>query len=103
MQADVVTLDAAGPSAPASERPGAGEPLIHQVMRGGKRLRPPETLAAIRERAKRELARLPETLRRLDAKATYPVEIAAELKALAVQVDRRLKVLAPTAATKEPG
>jgi hypothetical protein len=42
-------------------------------------------------------------LRRLDAKATYPVEIAAELKALAVQVDRRLKALAPTAAAKEPG
>jgi len=101
MQADSLTLDAAGASAPETARPGA-EPLIHPVMRGGKRLRPPETLAAIRERAKRELARLPEPLRRLDAKATYPVEIAAELKALAAQVDRRLEALAPTAAGREP-
>jgi nicotinate phosphoribosyltransferase len=90
MQADIVTLDAAGPSAPASERPGAGEPLIHQVMRGGNRLQPPETLFAIRERAKRELARLPEPLRRLDAKATYPVEVSKELKALAAEVDKRI-------------
>ena len=103
MQADILTLDAAGSSAPARERPGAGEPLIHQVMRGGNRLRGPETLAAIRERTKRELARLPEPLRRLDPKATYPVEIAAELKALAAQVDRRLEGLAPTTAAKEPG
>jgi nicotinate phosphoribosyltransferase len=71
-------------------------------MRGGTRLRPPETLAAIRERAKRELARLPEPLRRLDAKATYQVEIAAELKALAAQVDRRLKAVASTAAAENP-
>jgi nicotinate phosphoribosyltransferase len=102
MQADILTLDAAGPSTPASARPDGGEPLIHQVMRGGNRLQPPETLAAIRERAKRELARLPEPLRRLDAKATYPVEITAELKALAAQVDRRLEALTPTAAATEP-
>jgi nicotinate phosphoribosyltransferase len=97
MQTDILTLDATDRSAPASQRPGAGEPLIHQVVHGGNRLQPPETLAAIRERAKRELARLPEPLRRLEATATYPVEIAAELKALAAQVDRRLK----TAAAKE--
>jgi nicotinate phosphoribosyltransferase len=101
MQGDILTLDAASPSAPASERPGGDEPLIHQVMRGGNRLRPPETLAAIREHAKRELARLPEPLRRLDAKATYPVEITAELKALAAEVDRRLQALAPTGAAKQ--
>jgi nicotinate phosphoribosyltransferase len=61
-------------------------------MRGGNRLRPPETLAAMRERAKRELARLPEPLRRLDAKATYPVEITEELKVLAAEVDSRMKL-----------
>jgi nicotinate phosphoribosyltransferase len=94
MEADSLTLDA-GPSAPPAARQGA-EPLIHEVMRGGTRLRPPETLAAIRERAKHELARLPEPLRRLEAGATYPVEIADELKALAAQVDRRLSALAST-------
>jgi nicotinate phosphoribosyltransferase len=101
MQGDILTLDAAAPSAPASERPGGAEPLIHQVMRGGNRLRPQETLAAMRERAKRELARLPEPLRRLDTKATYPVEIAAELEALAAEVDRRLLALERTGAAKE--
>lgn len=88
MQADLVSLDGAAPSGPAGERPG--EPLLHQVMRGGKRLRPPETLAAMRARAKAELARLPDPLRALVPAATYPVEIAAELKALAAAVDRRL-------------
>jgi nicotinate phosphoribosyltransferase len=103
MQVDILSLDTASQSSPASERPGSDVPLIHQVMRGGNRLRPPETLAAMRERAKRELARLPEPFRRLDAKSTYPVEIAAELKALAAEVDRRLQALAPTGAAKETG
>jgi nicotinate phosphoribosyltransferase len=83
-------LDAASPSSPASERLGSDEPLIHQVMRSGNRLRPPETLGAMRKRAKRELARLPEPLRRLDAKATYPVEVSKELKILSEEVDKRI-------------
>jgi nicotinate phosphoribosyltransferase len=68
-----------------------GEPLIVQVMRNGKRLQPPEPLAAIRERAKRELEHLPEPLRRLEPQATYPVEIAPELEELAAAVDRRMQ------------
>lgn len=91
MQADVLTLDDAVPA--AGKRPA--EPLLHQVMRGGKRLQPSETLAALRERARRELDRLPEPLRRLEASAKYPVEIAAALKALAAEVDRRLQAPAP--------
>ena len=69
----------------------AGEPLIQLVMQGGRRLRPPEALAEIRLRAKRELECLPEPLRRLEPSATYPVEIADELKKLAAEVDRRLQ------------
>jgi nicotinate phosphoribosyltransferase len=65
-----------------------GEALIVPVMRGGKRLAPAETLAAIRERAARELARLPEPLRQLDPSAAYPVTVAEALKALAAQADR---------------
>jgi nicotinate phosphoribosyltransferase len=68
-----------------------GEPLIQPVMQGGRRLRPPETLADIRGRAKRELERLPEPLRRLAPDATYSVEIADELVKLAAEVDRRLQ------------
>jgi nicotinate phosphoribosyltransferase len=70
------------------EKPG--EPLIQPVMRGGKRLRPPETLADIRLRTKRELERLPEPLRRLEPSATYSVEVADELVKLAAEVDHRM-------------
>ena len=69
----------------------AGEPLLQPVMRSGRRLRPVEPLAEIKLRAKRELARLPEPLRRLDPEATYPVEVAPELVALAAEVDRRMQ------------
>ncbi len=57
------------------------------VMRGGKRLSPSPTLAQIRERAARELARLPEPLKCLETGIDYPVTIAPALRALAAQVD----------------
>jgi nicotinate phosphoribosyltransferase len=68
-----------------------GEPLIQQVMERGRRLRPPETLTDIRRRVKRELERLPESLRHLEPNATYPVEVADELVKLAAEVDHRLR------------
>ncbi|HXF67553.1 MAG TPA: nicotinate phosphoribosyltransferase [Burkholderiales bacterium] len=69
--------------------PQPGEALLVPVMRGGRRLAAPEPLQAIRERAARELARLPERLRALDpAEPPYRVEIAPALRSLADQVDR---------------
>ena len=65
-----------------------GETLVTPVMRGGKRLSPAPTLAQIRERAARDLARLPDPLKRLEAGASYPVTIADALKALAAAADR---------------
>lgn len=67
-----------------------GEPLLHLVMKDGRRVAPQETLAAIRERAARELARLPEPLRRLEAGSTYPVDVSEKLRRLADAVDARL-------------
>lgn len=67
-----------------------GEPLIQLAMQGGHRVAPSPSLAEIRTRAARDLGRLPEALRRLEAGATYPVEIAAPLRELAADVDRRL-------------
>jgi nicotinate phosphoribosyltransferase len=58
-----------------------GETMVVQVMRNGKRLAPAETLTAVRERAARELTRLPEPLRKLGT-ATYPVTIADKLQEL---------------------
>ncbi len=69
----------------------AGEPLIHPVMLGGRRLQPAPSLDDIRRRAKRELECLPEALRQLTPGATYPVEVADDLVKLAAEVDRRLR------------
>jgi nicotinate phosphoribosyltransferase len=67
-----------------------GETLIEPVMRGGKRLGPAPTLAQIRERAKRDLARLPHPLAKLEP-GSYPVTVADKLKDLAAEADHRAK------------
>lgn len=64
-----------------------GEPLIEQVMRGGERLKPAPTLAQIRERAARDLARLPEPIRQLQPGTDYPVKVADRLVTLAKEAD----------------
>ena len=58
-------------------------------MRGGKRIAPAPTLAQIRERAARELERLPEPLQRLQPGAAYPVTISGALHALAAKADAK--------------
>jgi nicotinate phosphoribosyltransferase len=69
----------------------AGEPLLHPVMLGGRRLAPSPSLDDIRRHAKRELERLPDALRRLEPGAVYPVEVTADLVKLASEVDRRMQ------------
>jgi nicotinate phosphoribosyltransferase len=68
-----------------------GEALIVPMMRGGKRIEPVPSLAQARDRAKRNLAQLPEPLRRLEAGVTYPVEISPKLKALAKDTDSKAR------------
>ncbi|HRY14972.1 MAG TPA: nicotinate phosphoribosyltransferase, partial [Candidatus Competibacteraceae bacterium] len=68
--------------------PQPGEPLLQPVMREGKRLGPPEPPADIRERVQRQLAALPAALRANRTDASYPVEIAPELRELADRLDR---------------
>jgi len=67
-----------------------GEQLIEPVMKQGQRLGPSPTLAEIRARAKHDLDRLPEPLRRLEPEMTYPVEVADALIKLAAEVDFHL-------------
>ena len=67
-----------------------GEPLLHPVMQGGRRVGPSPSLAECRARAARDLERLPEPLRRLQPGASYPVQVADALVRLAAEVDRRL-------------
>ena len=69
---------------------GDGEALLQAVMKGGRRIETSPPLEDVRQRVKRGLERLPEPLQRLDSGTNYPVEVAAELKALAVEVDRRM-------------
>jgi nicotinate phosphoribosyltransferase len=70
------------------DAPQSGEPLLQPVMREGKRLAPPEPTDEIRERIQRQLAMLPATLRAIGTEASYPVDIAPELRELAAQLDR---------------
>ncbi len=74
----------------------AGQPLIEKVMQGGRRIRPSPALAEIRDRAARNLEQLPESLRRLEANASYSVKVADALIALAEAVDKRLAEQEPT-------
>jgi nicotinate phosphoribosyltransferase len=68
----------------------SGEPLIHEVMRGGKRLGRPPSLDDIRAHAASQLKRLPEPLRALTPGAAYDVEIGRTLKDLAAEFDHRV-------------
>jgi nicotinate phosphoribosyltransferase len=74
----------------------SGQPLIEKVMQGGRRIRPSLALAEIRDRAARNLEQLPESLRRLETNASYPVKVADALIALTEEVDRRLAEQEPT-------
>lgn len=80
----------AGDTLSVADDDQAGEPLIRQVMQGGRRMDPRPTLADIRAHARRELERLPDPLRRLEPAASYAVRVADRLVQLAADVDRRL-------------
>ena len=84
MEGDVLSLEG---------DPQPGEPLLKLVMKAGRHVAPSPTLAEIREHAALELEKLPEPLRRLDPNASYPVTIAAALRKLTAETDRRLAQL----------
>lgn len=79
MAGDVLTVE--GDSQP-------GEPLLRPIMREGRRLEAPPSLAELRARAAAELARLPEALRGLDPAPPYPVEVSPALRDLTAEADR---------------
>lgn len=75
LRADTIAL--------AGETGVAGWPLLHRVMAQGRRLDPPEPLAAARERCRAGLASLPAPLRSLADGAAPPVDISPGLARLA--------------------
>jgi nicotinate phosphoribosyltransferase len=82
MAGDILTIE-------GDKQPG--ESLIVQVMRGGKRIGAAPTLDQIRDRAVHDLARLPLAMVQLQQGASYPVEVAEALHALAAQADASVK------------
>ena len=62
-----------------SERYPEAELLLGPVMREGKRLVPSPNVIRIRDRARRELSRLPEPCRRLQNPGPYPVRFRRRL------------------------
>lgn len=66
-----------------------GQPLLHPVMRAGRRIDPPETLTQSRARAAEDLARLPAGLRDLRQRQDYPVEVSDQLRALTAELDAK--------------
>ncbi len=68
---------------------GAG--LLEPVMRGGLRIRPPEPLAALGERARQGLATLPDALTALTGQPPYRVAFSDALKALADALDNEAR------------
>ncbi len=68
----------------------AGEPLLVPCMRARRRLAPAPSLEEARRRAARQLAQLPEHLRRLETAPPYEVEVTPALRELARAVDEGL-------------
>ncbi len=76
---DVIALD-------GEPAPGASfEPLLEQVMRGGRRARPAPALADVRARCLERVGQLPEGVLAIHDPAPYPVTMSPGLLALAEQ------------------
>ncbi|HXH11821.1 MAG TPA: nicotinate phosphoribosyltransferase [Alphaproteobacteria bacterium] len=86
MAGDILTLE---------DDPHEGEPLLHPVMRAGRRLQPSPSLSEVRRYAASQLACLPEHLRQLCVDPPYPVSIARSLEDLAQAVDQQTSLPFP--------
>ena len=70
--------------------PEIGQPLLIEIMRGGRRIAPSEPLSALRERCTASLAQLPERCRQIARAANYPVRYSKGLKASLEKVRERV-------------
>ncbi|MCS6898074.1 MAG: nicotinate phosphoribosyltransferase [Nitrospira sp.] len=68
----------------------AGLPLLHDVMRDGRRLAPSPSIHEVRRYTMDQLAHLPLSLRTLETAPPHPVRIAPALQTLARMVDEDL-------------
>jgi nicotinate phosphoribosyltransferase len=78
-----------GDSIALADESRSGMPLLHEVMRHGRRVASLPTLIESRDRCREWVARLPAALRALrGAPHPYPVTISDEVRALADRVDQ---------------
>lgn len=73
------------------EPENGGEPLLVEVMRGGRRVAPAEPVGALRERCLAGLARLPQRYRQINRAVVYPVRYSKQLDRLLEKVRRRVR------------
>ena len=73
------------------EPANGGDPLLAEVMRAGRRTRPPEPVDALRRRCMESLAQLPERIRQIHRPAVYPVRYSKRLMTLLEKVRRRIR------------
>ncbi len=78
MSGDLLGLD-------SDDAPGTR--LLVPVLRGGRQLEPPPSLESLRERAREQMATMPEALSALTPASPYPVAVSPSLRALADAVD----------------
>ena len=76
------------------EPENGGDPLLIEVMRGGRRLASPEPVSALRDRCLAGIAQLPQRYRQLSRTAVYPVRYSKLLKASLEKVRRRVRRIA---------
>lgn len=87
----------------ADEPGGGGEALLQPVMHNGARLRPRESLAAVRKRFADDRQALPECYRGIEAELEYPVRVSERLQALQAEtVSERKKVKTISVALQDP-
>jgi nicotinate phosphoribosyltransferase len=82
IESDKIALD--------GEPSEGGEPLLVEVMRGGRRLAPPEDLSVLRGRCVASLGHLPQRYRQINRRAVYPVRYSKKLDAMLERVRRRV-------------
>lgn len=82
-ESDKIALD--------DEPADGAQPLLVQVMREGRRVAPPESVVALRERCIAGLACLPQRVRRIDRAAAFPVRYSKSLQAMLENVRRRVR------------
>ncbi len=73
------------------EPPNGSTSLLIEVMRGGRRLTPVESISALRERCISGLEHLPQRYRQINRTAVYPVRYSKRLETMLEKVRRRIR------------